>query len=318
MTEWLAPCYDTPYDGYVRAALVINPACGDAESAQAAVMAASRRHGWQDPLVLATTEQQPGASQAQEALDAGVDRVVVAGGDGTLRQVAGVVGDVPVGVMPIGTANIVARNLRLPRHRLDKAAEVALCGVPITLSVGWVKCKTDGQWGQEMPMLAVAGIGRDAQAIATIKPWLKRHLGWLAYVESGGRAAFSGSLPMTVSLDGASPIEMAAWSVLVAAMPRLPLKVKAFFNVTPGDDSFEVLHVLLKRPREWWSVAAKGIAHTKAAVPALCYKRARQVLVRPHEPCAVQIDGDLISGVEQMSVRMQAGAVAIASGPWRA
>jgi len=281
-------------------------------------VAASRRHGWQAPLVLPTTADEPGASQAREALDAGVDRVVVAGGDGTVRQVAGVVADVPIGVIPIGTANIVARNLHLPRHQLDKAADIALCGQPRPLSVGWVKCLTDGQWGPEMPMLAVAGIGRDAQAIATLKPWLKRHLGWLAYVESGGRAAFSGSLPMTVSLDGASPTEMAAWSVLVAALPRLPLQVTAFFNVTPGDDSFEVLHVLLKRPREWWSVAVKGFMHTKRPVPALSYERAREVSVRPHEPCAVQIDGDLITGVEQMSVRLQAGAVAIASpGPAR-
>jgi len=291
---------------------VINPTCVGADGALAAVTAASQRHGWQDPLVLPTTTNQTGASQALTGLDAGVDRVIVAGGDGTVRQVAGVVGHVPIGIVPIGTANIVARNLDLPRHRLDQAADVALIGAPRQLSLGWVSCFSDGGWGEEMPMLAVVGIGRDAQAIATTRPWMKRHLGWLAYVESGGRAAFAGSLPMTVSLDGAQPIAMDAWSVLVAAMPRLPLKVKAFFNVTPGDDSFEVLHVLLKRPREWWPVAAKGFGHLRRPVPALRYERARQVKVCPHEPCAVQIDGDLVSGVEQMSVRMQASAIAIA------
>ena len=297
----------------MRAALIVNPVCRGADAAVTAMDAASARHGWQPPLVLFTTIAQPGAAQTRDALAAGVDRVVVAGGDGTLRQVAGVMPNVPIGVVPTGTANIVAHNLDLPRHLLDWAADIALTGPPRPLSVGWVKCRTEDGWGAETPMLVVAGIGRDAQAIATTKPTLKRYLGWLAYAESGGRAAFESALPMTVSLDNGPPQDVDAWSVLVAALPRLPLKVVAFFNVVPGDDSFEVLHVLLTRPREWWAVAMKGITHTSQEVPALRYERARMVKVFPHEPCAVQIDGDLISGVHEMRVRLQAGAVSIAS-----
>ena len=164
-----------------------------------------------------------------------------------------------------------------------------------------------------MPMLAVAGIGRDAQAIAVTRPWLKRRFGWLAYAESGGRAAFDTALPMKVSLDDGPELDVDVWSVLVAALPRLPLGVVAFADVAPGDDSFEVLQVKLTRPREWWLAAAKGVAHLSRPVAALNYQRARHVLVRPRESCAVQLDGDLVSGVEAMRVRMQPVAVSIAT-----
>ena len=221
--------------------------------------------------------------------------------------------EVPVGVVPVGAANIVARNLGLPLYFQQRAADVALTGAPRALSVGWVTCLVDAAWTGYMPMLAVAGVGRDAQAIAATRPWLKRHVGWLAYAESGGRAAFDAALPMSVSLDDGPPRPVEAWSVLVAALPRLPLGVVAFAGVAPGDDAFQVLQVVLHRPREWWPAAAKGIAHSGLSVSALRYDRARVVEVRPYQPCDVQLDGDLVSDVAAMRVRLQAAAITVAT-----
>lgn len=293
--------------------MIVNPVCPAADDALASVAAVCKRRHWAAPLVLPTTTEQPGADQTREALAAGVDRVLVAGGDGTVRQVAGVMPTVPIGIVPTGTANIVARNLGLPRHVLDRAVDIALLGQPRAISIGWVKCQVDGVWGDEMPMLAVAGIGRDAQAVAKTTPWLKSHLGWLAYAWSGGQAAFEDALPMAVSLDGEESVDIEAWSVLAAALPSLPLRVVAFPNVAPGDSAFEVLQVALRQPRDWWSVAVKGIFRTERVVTALHYRRASQVLVRPREPSPVQIDGDLITGVQQMSVRLEPGALSVAT-----
>ena len=307
----------------MQAALIVNPAARAAAGAIQAVVAASVRLGWRPPLVLATSIAQPGAEQAAAALAAGADRLIVAGGDGTLRHVAGVLAataapggenpaTVPLGVVPVGAANIVARNLGLHRHRLDEAAGIALTGVPRPLSVGWVACQVGGVWGAEMPMLAVAGIGRDAQAIATTRPWLKSRLGWLAYAESGGRQAWRGALPMTVQIDDGPAQAVQAWSVLVAALPRLPLGVVAFPGVAPGGATLEVLRVDLRHPAQWGAVAVKGLAHTTGSVGALHYSQARQVVVRPLVPGPAQIDGDLIPDVEALRVRLQTGAVRVA------
>jgi len=304
----------------VRAALIINPSSRVADAALAEVTAASERHGWLAPLVLPTTIDQPGQRQTDQALSAGVDRIVVAGGDGTARRVAGVLaatgGDaamMPIGVMPIGSANLVARNLGLSPRHLDKAADMALLCQPQPLSVGWVRCLVDGAWLDEVPMLVVAGIGRDAQAIANTRDWLKRRTGWLAYAESGARQAFRQTMSMTVSLDDGSAVGIEAWSVLVAALPRLPMGILAFPDLRLGDDAFQVLQVALRHPLQWGAVAMKGLAHQQKPVEALRYDRAQRVLVMLGEPSPIQVDGDLIPDVEQVSVRLQAGAVRVAS-----
>ena len=303
----------------MKAALIVNPACVCAEEASVALTAVSARRGWDPPLVLETTIARPGAEQASEAVAAGVRRVVVAGGDGTLRQVAGAMAgsETPIGVMPIGTANIVARNLGLLRVSLERAAETALLAPAGPLSVGWVRCLIGDAWVPPTPMLAVVGIGRDAQAIAATKPWLKRSLGWLAYFASGSRAALEGALPMTVSLDGGPVVDVEAWSILVGAMPRLPLGVVAFWNVAPGDDAFGVMRVMVSHRHQWVAIALKGIFHSPREVPALQYDRAREVLVHPSEPCAVQIDGDLVEGVKEMQVEVEEAAVQVAGAKKR-
>jgi len=304
----------------VRAALIINPSSRVADTALTEVTAASERHGWQSPLVLPTTVDQPGQRQADQALAAGVDRLVVAGGDGTVRRVAGVLAATsgeaamtPIGVMPIGSANLVARNLGLPPHRLDKAADMALLCQPQPLSVGWVRCLVDGSWLDEVPMLVMAGIGRDAQAIANTRESLKRWAGWLAYAESGVHQALRRSIPLTMSLDDGSAVDIEAWSVLIAALPRLPMGILAFPDLRLGDDAFQVMQVALRHPLQWAAVAMKGLAHQQKPVEALRYDRAQRVLVMLSEPSPIQVDGDLISDVEQVSVRLQAGAVRVAS-----
>jgi len=310
-----------PYHGKVRAGLIVNPICRASNRAVKAIRKASQSHGWEEPLILSTTIDQPGGDQAKDALSAGVERLVVAGGDGTIRQVAAVVAQAgsttpALGVLPIGAANLVARNLGLRPGHLDEAAEMALMGVPHPLSVGWVACRVAGLWQDEQPMLAVAGIGRDAQAIATTRPWLKRRTGWLAYVESGGRQASQLALPMIISRDDGQDEPTQAWSVLFAILPRLPLGIIAFPGVGLGSEVAQVLEVAVSRPSQWGAVVAKGLLHTRRSVEVLRYSSARRLTTKPSQPCPVQIDGDLVANVEEARFRLTPAAI-MALGPSR-
>ena len=77
-----------------------------------------------------TTADDPGKGMAKQALDAGVDLVIAAGGDGTVRSIAAAVRGtgVPVGIVPLGTGNLFARNLGIPVNDLGDAVVLAFAG----------------------------------------------------------------------------------------------------------------------------------------------------------------------------------------------
>ena len=109
-----------------RAAIVVNPTKFDAldehalRRRQAYVAAVFRSHGWDDPLWLPTTPTETGGPQARRALAEGVDVVLAAGGDGTVRAVAQALAgtSTPMALLPAGTGNLLARNLGVPHADL--------------------------------------------------------------------------------------------------------------------------------------------------------------------------------------------------------
>jgi diacylglycerol kinase (ATP) len=121
-----------------RAAVVIHPAKrDDMDGFQAAVRKAMVELGWAEPLWLETRPDDTGERLAREAVRSGVNLVLAGGGDGTITAcVGGVAGSrIPLGVLPCGTGNLLARNLALPLS-LDEALTVALTGSDRRLDVG--------------------------------------------------------------------------------------------------------------------------------------------------------------------------------------
>jgi diacylglycerol kinase family enzyme len=121
-----------------RAAVVIHPAKhDDIDGFRATVSKAMADCGWAEPLWLETRPDDTGERLAREAVRSGVDLVLASGGDGTITACAGGIAGtrVPLGVLPCGTGNLLARNLGLPLS-LDEALAVALTGSNRRLDVG--------------------------------------------------------------------------------------------------------------------------------------------------------------------------------------
>ncbi|HUW17048.1 MAG TPA: acylglycerol kinase family protein, partial [Actinomycetes bacterium] len=98
-------------------ALVVNPTkVGNARRAQQRVATMAEALSEAPPRWLPTTEEDPGPGQARQALDDGATMVLAWGGDGTVTAVAGVLSGtgVPLGLLPAGTGNLLARNLGVP------------------------------------------------------------------------------------------------------------------------------------------------------------------------------------------------------------
>jgi diacylglycerol kinase family enzyme/membrane-associated phospholipid phosphatase len=116
--------------GRKRVAVILNPIkVGDLYSFKGKVLEVAEREGWTYPLWFETTIEDPGQGQAQAALEAGVDLIITAGGDGTVRAVCEEAArtGVAVGIVPMGTGNLLARNMGLPLNTRE-AIEVAFSG----------------------------------------------------------------------------------------------------------------------------------------------------------------------------------------------
>ena len=162
-----------------RAAVILNPTkLDDLSLLRRRVDSEVLSAGWRPTVWLETTAEDPGHAAARAALDAGVDLVLVAGGDGTVRVVASELAGtgVSMALLPSGTGNLLARNLSVPLDT-DAALRLALTGRPRRIDV--VTVSTDagtpdsGLPGDGLPgnssTEAAGSLG--AQVLSTPGPW---------------------------------------------------------------------------------------------------------------------------------------------------
>ena len=148
--------------------------------------------------------QGPGTAGAiaRHSIADGAELILAAGGDGTINEIAeGVaLSDVPLGILPAGTANVLANEMGLGSSIVGAAARLAEC-IPTRISIGRLQCVNGSP--QTRLFLLMAGIGLDARVVYNINLPLKARLGKLAYWVGGfslvGRALdpvlIHGSLP---------------------------------------------------------------------------------------------------------------------------
>lgn len=129
---------------------------------------------------------------AEEAIAKGCNTIIAAGGDGTINEVLNGIGDanafdrVRLGVLPLGTVNVFARELRIPLG-LKKAWELVLRGRYTRIDLGWAEYSAGGP-PRRRYFMQLAGAGLDARAVELVDWQHKRKIGPLAYVVAGLRA----------------------------------------------------------------------------------------------------------------------------------
>ena len=132
----------TTRTGRPLACVVVNPSKPRATAAVRSLLESELREaGYAGPVWLETSVSEPGTMQARLALAAGASLVVAAGGDGTVRSVAaGLAGTgAQMGIVPLGTANLAARNLGVPVGDARAAARVVAHGVDLPADLAWVR-----------------------------------------------------------------------------------------------------------------------------------------------------------------------------------
>ncbi len=151
----------------------------------------------------------PGAARtlAAQAVAEGFDTIVAAGGDGTVNEVINGMGDVPdgfsrarLGVLPLGTVNVLARELGLPL-KIPAAWEIIHQGNETTIDLPMAEFMVAGKLARRY-FVQLAGAGLDSRAIELVDWELKKKLGPLAYIIAGLNAMNSPRSRVTVENTG--------------------------------------------------------------------------------------------------------------------
>lgn len=274
-----------------RALLITNPAAArTAPRAVTAIRETLERGGWSVEVL---TTAQPGDARrfAHEGREAGVDVLVAFGGDGTLMEIAAaaVGGDIPLGVIPGGTGNLLAGNLRLPRDPAA-AARVILRARSAPIDLGMVE-RADG-----VHYFAVCcGTGFDARLMAATGAAEKRRWKMAAYVVRALAALPRVTSPLhRVTVDGVSH-DLPAAMVLVANCGELiPPFLRLGDDIAPDDGRLDVLALRATGTLESVAAFLELVRRPGSRARRLWFARGHRIAVDVLEgpPRPMQLDGE--------------------------
>ena len=279
-----------------------------------------------------TGEDDPGLGAARGAVEAGADVVLAAGGDGTVRAVAEHLAEsgarAELGIIPLGTGNLLARNLGVPLKDLTAAFERALTGEAIPLDIGWARLAVDGETdGKRYAFAVMAGLGIDAHMITETDDDLKDRAGWLAYVESLGRA-LSASEVIDIRLSGQNlePSDEQAHTLLIGNCGSLQGGMTLLPDADPSDGELDLLVLSADSIPGWadtmrnlvWDNGLRRLLSPSSSdedqaksSDSATHRRITELTVELDEPRVFEVDGDALGETNRVEISVQPGAVRV-------
>ena len=284
--------------------MVVNPSkLADPDKFRASVQAAMNEHGWSEPMWLETTRDDPGEGQARTAAKAGVDLVLACGGDGTVTAAAAglTATGIPLAIIPLGTGNLLARNLGLPIE-LGHALTVALTGGNRPLDVGVANGRV---------FLTMAGIGLDAKMLDDASEPVKRRFGWGAYVASALRHLWDRPMRVSLRTDSGSPLQRRASVVIVGNVGALQGGLPLLPGAQPDDGRLDLV-VLTARSLVGWLMVARHVLRRHPGATARVIRRTfTEVSVDTDREHRWEIDGEVMGRTRQLVVTVKAATLLV-------
>jgi diacylglycerol kinase family enzyme len=298
-----------------RIAVVVNPTkVEDLAVTQQVVAAICTEAGWATPTWYETTADDPGEGQTRAAVRAGADVVCAFGGDGTVRVVGSTLAGtgVPLGVIPAGTGNLLARNLSLPLD-LHSAVRVALSGRDMPIDVGRCSLDVTGEDEQprELAFLVMAGLGFDAAIMADVQDAMKERIGYLAYVAAGARNLRGPQMRVRLSFDGEPPIARRVRTVLAGNVGRIGGGINLMPAAEADDGYLDTLTLSPHGVVGWTAVAGRVITRRRSGHERVEHRRCRRLRITTDDPEPVQVDGDVVAEVRAMDIRLDRLALVV-------
>ncbi len=287
-----------------RLLIIVNPKSKTGADADWTQLTADHASG-HDCVLHKLQGDQPLTQVARQAAESGFDLVAAAGGDGTVAAVASaLVGTkTRLGIIPLGTSNVLARDLDIPLNTAD--ALRLLLESPAVLRVDAMKVG-------DQYLFTQLGVGINALAIQGATAENKRRFGRFAYMWAGA-VQLLGFNPkrFTISIDGRVVRTRALQVMIINSSAVGTLGIQWGSEVRSDDGEIEVC---LMRGRSvwdyagmWWSLARGKARHD----PRISYRKAKALIeIASRPPLPVQGDGEIL-GDTPLRVEVIPGAVEI-------
>lgn len=247
--------------------------------------------------------------KTRKAVKAEVDVVVAVGGDGAVSQVVQALAgtQVDLGIVPLGTGNLLAGNLGIPRVR-EQAIDVVLAGGRRRIDLGQVTI------ARKRKVFAVAcGIGFDAVVMKSTGKRGKRRWGKLAYVASAiknhGRVR---NVSHEITIDGVRSTTEAT-QVFIANFGGMGLPIEPRLGIHPDDGALDVIVIRASGPLPgllagWEALRQRHLGESSAG--HIFRARAKEVKIETHPPRLVEIDGSVV-GVTPIKASIRPAALTV-------
>ncbi|MFC9443361.1 MULTISPECIES: diacylglycerol/lipid kinase family protein [unclassified Brevibacterium] len=293
-----------------RAALIVNPTKASAGRIASTAEAICRFEGWNPPLILETTPEDAGEGLARLALEEGVDVVIAAGGDGTIRAVASALAgtSTPMGIVPLGTGNLLARNLDLVLDKPEWALRIALWGRNRAVDVGTAQISPGGP---TLVFMVMTGLGFDAEVMAKTTANAKSRLGWLAYLEAGSRTLVGRPSHVKITYDDDYRVTARVRSVIGGNCGKLQGGIQLLPEAIIDDGLLDVLVVSPKNLGQWVGVVASIIGRRTTKGLHTDIRKCHNVVIESKDPLEVQLDGDPLGTTGYLAMAVDPGAITV-------
>ncbi|MBI1750422.1 MAG: diacylglycerol kinase family lipid kinase [Acidobacteria bacterium] len=241
----------------------------------------------------ATTGPGSATAQARNAVADGRQLVIVCGGDGTINEIVnGLAGSqVPMAVLPGGTANVLVKELSLPWD-IPRAAERLARGTPRRMALG-VALSSEIPGGRRY-FISLAGAGPDGKLVNAVDLETKRRMGILAYWFEGFRQLFQYSFPsfrvITAEQEHTATLVVAGRTKHYGGPVRITTEASLF------EDHFEVLAATSQSHWRYATNLVKLLAGYMRGTPGNYYWKTTSVRCEATggEDIWAQVDGEPI------------------------
>jgi YegS/Rv2252/BmrU family lipid kinase len=292
-----------------KLAVILNPIkIDDAGQFRTLVEALATDSGFASVAWWETTIEDTGYGMAHEAAISGSDVVLAIGGDGTIRAVCEELAGtgIPVGIVPAGTGNLLARNLGIPLY-LRSAVDVALNGQDRAIDM----VEVSGDKMEDATFLVMAGLGFDAAIMEGVNENIKAKVGWLAYVWSGLKSMMFPAIRFEVSVDGAAFTRHRARTLVIGNVGFLQAGMPLIPDAAIDDGKLDVVLLYPRRFVSWLPLAVRVLTRNKRTDETITRMTGREVVVRTSVDAPRQLDGDLIPSGRELRAKCVHGRVLV-------